>query len=57
MDNFLNLRFEQSRSRNTIIVHFDLISVIIFIVDLKIFSSDLFPKQLLSQRFTISSAA
>ena len=35
-------------------VRFDLISVIIFIVDLKIFSSVLFPRQLLIQHFAIS---
>ena len=54
MDNSLNIRFEQSRSRNTMTVRFDLISVIIFIVDLKIFSSVLFPRQLLIQHFAIS---
>ena len=54
MDNSLNLRFEQSRSRNTMTVRFDLISVIIFIVDLKIFSSVLFPRQLLIQHLAIS---
>ena len=54
MDNSLNLRFEQSRSRNTMTVRFDLISVIIYIVDLKIFSSVLFPRQLLIQHFAIS---
>ena len=54
MDNSLNLRFEQSSSRNTMTVRFDLISVIILIVDLKIFSSVLFPKQLLIQHFAIS---
>ena len=55
MDDSLNLRFEQSRCRNTIqTVRFDLISVIIFIVDLKIFSSVLFPRQLLIQHFAIS---
>ena len=35
-------------------VRFNLISVIIFIVDLKIFSSVLFPRQLLIQHFAIS---
>ena len=35
-------------------VRFDLLSVIILIVDLKIFSSVLFPKQLLIQHFAIS---